>query len=257
MQNFLKLCEVARANGVLGNIFSQGKYQRVTMKFDEKISQWLEKTQPIVFVTDEQVIDNEIPNENKWGYAKGKMDAPFKFFSIEKLNGPLLHSPDCKISQAFNVLCVAVNEVAPNEYRFLTLTELCENGHLTVAATNSEVEVVNNFLKFFNRQEVGILPSRAIIKLGNGELKRTHRIRRVVYVSPKREMQKLSESHKTIDWTHRWLVRGHWRQIGDKLGKDREGNYCVKGFTWVTEFEKGPETAPLITKTRIVGSLNN
>jgi hypothetical protein len=68
---------------------------------------------------------------------------------------------------------------------------------------------------------------------------------------------------KEINWTHRWLVRGHWvtfwqddaKTLVDysKIGKDRSGEYYVKGYTWRVEHEKGPDEAPLIAnKTRIV-----
>jgi hypothetical protein len=56
---------------------------------------------------------------------------------------------------------------------------------------------------------------------------------------------------KGIEWSHRWSVRGHWRTVPG-LGKNREGQYSVTGHTWVSEHEKGPEDAPLITKTRLV-----
>jgi len=61
---------------------------------------------------------------------------------------------------------------------------------------------------------------------------------------------------KVIDWSHRWNVRGHWRRLAPgKIGKDRSGEYCIAGQTWVSEFEKGPEGAPVIKKTRVVESL--
>jgi hypothetical protein len=53
-----------------------------------------------------------------------------------------------------------------------------------------------------------------------------------------------------IDWKHQWRVRGHWRKISDRMiGKDREGEYCIVGRTWVKDFVKGD--GPLIEKTRI------
>ena len=44
----------------------------------------------------------------------------------------------------------------------------------------------------------------------------------------------------TLEYSYAFKVRGHWRHIGDKtLGKDRNGNYNIKGFTWITEYTKG------------------
>lgn len=48
-------------------------------------------------------------------------------------------------------------------------------------------------------------------------------------------------------------LRGHWR-AHDGLGKDRDGNYCVGGFTWVKNHIRGDENLPLIKKTRIIHS---
>jgi hypothetical protein len=59
-----------------------------------------------------------------------------------------------------------------------------------------------------------------------------------------------------IEWQHQWRVRGHWRKISDQMvGKDREGDYCIVGRTWVKDFVKGD--GPLIEKTRILKGGNN
>ena len=43
-----------------------------------------------------------------------------------------------------------------------------------------------------------------------------------------------------LEYTSSFHVRGHWRTINEKsLGKDRNGNYNVKGYTWVTDYIKG------------------
>ena len=43
-----------------------------------------------------------------------------------------------------------------------------------------------------------------------------------------------------LEYSFAFKVRGHWRHIStDTLGKDRNGNYNVKGYTWVTEYTKG------------------
>lgn len=54
---------------------------------------------------------------------------------------------------------------------------------------------------------------------------------------------------RKIDFTFAFPVRGHWRELPGKTGKDRRGNYCVTNKTWVTESIKG--SGELITK-RIV-----
>lgn len=43
-----------------------------------------------------------------------------------------------------------------------------------------------------------------------------------------------------LEYTSSFHVRGHWRTINEKsLGKDRNGNYGIKGYTWVTDYIKG------------------
>ena len=54
-----------------------------------------------------------------------------------------------------------------------------------------------------------------------------------------------------VDFSHRWQVRGHWRKIAG-IGKNREDEYTVSGYTFVCEHEKGPDHLPVIKKTRVV-----
>lgn len=44
----------------------------------------------------------------------------------------------------------------------------------------------------------------------------------------------------TLEYSYAFKVRGHWRRVGDKtLGKDRNGVYGIKGYTWVIEHIRG------------------
>lgn len=63
---------------------------------------------------------------------------------------------------------------------------------------------------------------------------------------------------REIDWDMRWWVRGHWRKLPspEVPGKDRTGEYNVKGFTWVTEHLRGPENKPIRNSTYILGDTN-
>ena len=43
-----------------------------------------------------------------------------------------------------------------------------------------------------------------------------------------------------LEYSFAFRVRGHWRRVNEgTLGKDRNGTYNVKGYTWVTEYTKG------------------
>ena len=44
-------------------------------------------------------------------------------------------------------------------------------------------------------------------------------------------------------WSHRWIVRGHWRNIADGEGGRR--------LVWVRSYIKGPEDRPLVIKDRL------
>jgi hypothetical protein len=47
-----------------------------------------------------------------------------------------------------------------------------------------------------------------------------------------------------VEWSHRWIVRAHWRQIHDKNGRPR--------LVPVREHVKGPDDKPLVVKERII-----
>ena len=51
-----------------------------------------------------------------------------------------------------------------------------------------------------------------------------------------------------LEYSHAFSVRGHWRRF-DGIGKDRQGNRKVQGFTWVKDFIKGE--GELIKKVRL------
>jgi hypothetical protein len=124
------------------------------------------------------------------------------------------------------------------------------NGKEYVLVTNSQGVAVEDFIKRMNTEKTGLKNVREAIKVGNGDNKRTHRIRRIVYVMPKKEAAVCGE--RDVDWSHRWFVRGHWRTVNG-VGKDRAGDYCVSGYTWVSEYLKGPEGLPVVAnKTRVV-----
>ena len=54
-----------------------------------------------------------------------------------------------------------------------------------------------------------------------------------------------------LEFNHSFKVRGHYRKISDKTyGKDRNGNYNILGYTWVTEYVKGE--GELVKKLRVV-----
>lgn len=65
----------------------------------------------------------------------------------------------------------------------------------------------------------------------------------VIYISSEKEIKKNESIVKRIikkpDFAYE--VMGHWRRLNNPntLGKNRQGEYCVEGRTWVRDFIKG------------------
>jgi hypothetical protein len=67
---------------------------------------------------------------------------------------------------------------------------------------------------------------------------------RIVYLRGYERGPQADEPHE-VSWTHRWLVRGHWRQqrVGPGLTSTRP--------TWIPGHVKGPADKPLIVRTTV------
>jgi len=48
-----------------------------------------------------------------------------------------------------------------------------------------------------------------------------------------------------VDWTHRWIVDGHWRNQPYGVGQS------LRRLQWIAPFIKGPEDAPLVIKDKV------
>lgn len=80
--------------------------------------------------------------------------------------------------------------------------------------------------------------------------------RPIYYILDKQEEKKKYkyndiEARGHLEFSHAFKVRGHWRTINEKsLGKDRNGIYKVKGYTWVVEHIRGE--GELVKKVRVI-----
>jgi len=85
--------------------------------------------------------------------------------------------------------------------------------------------------------KAGEMPSRAFRRRAE-RAKFPHR--RVTVVTLRRPNQhEPSGEHTTVEWTHRWIVAGHWRnQPYPSLGISRQ--------IWISPFVKGPDDLPLV-----------
>lgn len=187
-----------------------------------------------------------------------EIDAPFPVFSIERMPEDILFAVAINSSRGpmvLNVRCLMVVETAPKSYKFFGLTnvsntERSRNEVVSFAQIQAS-PMVKKYLDALGAHRSGAETARTSVRVGNGASKRQHRIRRIIHVASKKVIQSDSPVFRDVDWSHRFSVRGHWR-THNGLGKDRDGNYSVHGYTWVVHHTKGPEHLPLINKTRLV-----
>lgn len=157
-----------------------------------------------------------------------------------------------------NPLCVVIEEVSPGRHISYVFYDDKKTGrHLFRRFDDSDGKATFEMIitcicalldKLSHGQKVSTDFVRIVNRAGN---KQKHWIRKVVHICAKQKREELDREDKLqIDWSHRWEVRGHWRDIAG-IGKDRCGEYCVKGKTWVMEHVKGPEDLPVIRKVRV------
>lgn len=98
-------------------------------------------------------------------------------------------------------------------------------------------------------------PKIKLEKRGGKNKKRAVLQKPIIVVPKKLHNKTNSIGNMLVEWTYRWEVRGHWRNIKG-IGKDPLGNYRMQGKTWVSPFVKGPDEMPIIKKDRIMLSGN-
>lgn len=253
MRHFLKMVDLANRYGVVAKGSREFKARFLPM--DKGTIDAFARCETIVFTPknkEPKNIDEDDMDTPDFGLATVELAAPFEIFSYEMLDGPIC-SPRPEDEVQANVWCIIAEERGPNLWGFYALVEDIESGSSYVVKTNSFSEITREFVNRLNSERVGSEAVRTSIKIGTGKNKRRHRIRRIIHVCQKSVAKKLESAGTRIDFSHRFLVRGHWRRLPEnKLGKNRNGDYCVRGATWVSEFEKGPDNLPLIKKTRLV-----
>lgn len=240
MKRFLEMVEYCQSNPVLGDY----KYTR------NQMAEYFAQCQPIVFTPTKGPDDEpDVLIEDSHCEVES---APFPIFCIEVL-GQYITIPRPGDGRKVWVAALMCVEKAPTQFDFFLLCET-DKGSKFVMQSHAMGEMAEAFLKRMRVQKVGVESVRERVKIGEGKEKRIHRIRKVIHVATKSEYETYQPGPgRNVEWTHRWMVRGHWVALGQgKLGKNREGKYCVEGFTWRVEHEKGPEGAPLITKVRVV-----
>lgn len=223
-------------------------------KFTSETMESFLHTMPFVFVPHkEHGID--VGEEN----IENPIDLPFQRCFFEML-GETITSVQEK-NEIINVYGLWVNEISPRNYEVYGMIGFLPTEASIVLAEGPLKEhflkIIKHLIGRIGREEVGFSNPRKAMKMKIGGIKVKHRINQVVFVSPKKSISSASEAlGKAVNWSHRWLVRGHWREIGYRIGKDREGR-PILGHTWVASYTKGPDNAPIIEKARIVKGESN
>lgn len=132
------------------------------------------------------------------------------------------------------------------------IEEVVESLFITII---SALNVINNLSKKSVVVDTPSTPQTEYYRRKHADtIKRYNRP--IYYILDKKEETKKSnynkiESRGHLEFTYAFKIRGHWRRISEKsYGKDRQGNYNILGYTWVTEYIKGE--GELVKKLRVV-----
>ena len=253
MQHLNTLIETARISGI-SSYTPKGVKSKLSNEELNQFFNCVKDCHPFVFNCDLKnyhVNHESIYEQSKYNIIHAP---PFKTFSCEKL-GKNIFSIFEFTDEIVNIYCSMTTEISPNYFRsyYLIRSSMPElENHYEVVKFDQNNNTINDILENINRNELGTKSVREKVKIGIGSEKRFHTIRKIVYISPNKYLPLPEPETRDIDWSHRWLVRGHWRSCNG-LGKDREGRYSVANYTWVVPHQKGPEHLPLIAdKVRLV-----
>lgn len=231
------------------------KLKQMIKKLDETgrlhlIKDYLEDVRPFVFARDDIY-------EGKINFEEKDLDLPFSCVSFE-ISGEYATLIEAKDS-ARAIPCLFVYEIKPRHYKIFAYFMYDGVDDVTVIDSKKDNDyfkalapIINNFLKRIRHGKVGKEEGTPIrFKSPNNPKKKISVVKEHVYVvAPKKSYERAFPGRK-IDWSQHFEVRGHWRKING-IGKDREGNYCEEGNTWVVPHTKGDKSKPLIKKQRIV-----
>lgn len=183
-------------------------------------------------------------------HVNGPIAAPFPVFSVEMIG----ESNYIMADGGYATMCVMM--VDP--YFILYVKTLDGRRNVICVEIGNDVaaydfrDIVNSLLSRIGNEHVGAIETNQILNYKNPKnpkKKKTIIKNHMFIVSPTKYKQ--TDNNVKIVWTHRWSVRGHWRNIHG-IGKDQNGDYVVEGKTWVSSFKKGPEDKLMVKKQRIV-----
>jgi len=249
--NFISLAETIRLRGVT----QLENNKIVTAKEKTSIFHDALNEAEIFILADTKAVNELVFDKDQFSKFSEQVpiNQPFRVVAVEALSGVLkIRNPndlDDPI-KVMNIKCLVSVEFEPGIYALFgnldTPTE-----ERVVMISNDEAEPLLRFIfDSLAESEIGTESVNERVKLSTGGSKTIRKIKRVIHICGKRDKTKLYGTRE-VDWSHAWSVRGHWRKI-PTIGKNRLGEYVVKGFTWVADHQKGPESKDLVSKVRVL-----
>lgn len=212
----------------------------------------------------EAVLKAQIFVYSKWSPYDQSKDLETEEIASLPFEAVWIESKGDYLIESDNIIGTLVYEFAPGEIRTCNLSK-SKSGKLAAVryipdfkTKGGQITIRNieyNLWNLSSKGNVGSVSLKSKIKVGkvtssgNNEIKK---ISNVIYIKQPQEPKESLFEGREIDFSYRFIVRGHWRKF-DGIGKDRNGNRSINGFTWVIPHERGPDDAILISnKTRLV-----
>jgi hypothetical protein len=196
------------------------------------------------------------PTENSGPMRPDVFSAPFEVCAFEVADGKPLFIITNK-GQKLKVL-VSVVVFGPNSLcAFEMVTDALGKPFCVTTKPDmgigyaGAVAIYRSYLDKISSCHVASEKVNERVKLRVSGEKHLIKINEVIHITESKITSERGPYGGPIDYSHRFEIRGHWRKILG-IGKDRNGSYGIKGFTWVVPHEKGPEHKPLVRKQRVI-----
>ena len=205
-------------------------FQNIFIHYSGYVYIFLREYAPDILTGTIYNLNYEFEYKNKGFIATGNLNLPFTIFLSD--NYPVASRPSVVIDYncikgKFENYDEELDSVTDDVDTIMYICKILNDlSHKSVAVDKP----VNTFFEYYRRKR------KPTIKIPQ---------RPIYYVLGEKDKD-VSAKYKyiqptgTLEYSYAFKVRGHWRRVGDKtLGKDRNGVYGIKGYTWVTEYTKG------------------
>lgn len=114
----------------------------------------------------------------------------------------------------------------------------------------SESAMAHRMMSFWTlcMQEVADLREGEVDRHAKKRMGRANLPHRVTVVTLRRRSGRTAEGESMVEWHHRWIVRGHWRQ---QPYKNKDTGEIYTQPIWIAPYVKGPEDKPLIQSDKV------